>query len=121
MSEITTAERPDPKDLSTLESAPRSSHTGDSNSCLPDLELGALFIWLASRMLSGQASLHSAFCSKTFFTKEIALFQGEYGEKGIAFFIKLAEEARLSIMYQLYESKLPVKLTRVRLGTSFNF
>ncbi len=43
-------ERPDPKGLSTfLVSAPSSCRTGDSNSCSPDLELGALTKWLASR------------------------------------------------------------------------
>ncbi len=42
-------ERPDPKGLSTLVSAPSSCRTGDLNSCPPDLELGALTKWLASR------------------------------------------------------------------------
>jgi hypothetical protein len=32
-----------------LVSAPSSCLTADSNSCLPDLELGALTKWLASR------------------------------------------------------------------------
>ncbi len=66
-----------PKDLSTLVSAPNSHHTGDSNSCPPDLELGALTKWLASRILvwvSWQASLQffpalSVFC-KYIFTME---------------------------------------------------
>jgi hypothetical protein len=48
---VTTVERPDPKDLFTLVSAWSSRHTGDSNSCPPDLELGVLTKWLASRML----------------------------------------------------------------------
>ncbi len=43
----------DPKGLSTfLVSAPSSCHTGYSNSCPPDLELGALIKWLASRCQS---------------------------------------------------------------------
>jgi hypothetical protein len=42
-------ERPDPKGLSTLVSAPSSCRTGDVNSCPPDLELGAVTKWLASR------------------------------------------------------------------------
>ncbi len=42
-------ERSDPKGLSTLVSAPSSRLTGDLNSCPPDLELGALTKWLASR------------------------------------------------------------------------
>jgi hypothetical protein len=44
-------ERPDPKGLSTFfVSAPSSRRIGDSNSCpQPDLELGAVRKWLASR------------------------------------------------------------------------
>jgi hypothetical protein len=55
-------ERPESKDLSILVSAQSSRHTGDSNSCPPDLELGTLTKWLASRMLVGvsrQASLQA--------------------------------------------------------------
>jgi hypothetical protein len=53
---FTTVERLDPKDLSTLVSAPPHR---DSNSCPPDLELGALTKWLASWMqVSKQASHH---------------------------------------------------------------
>ncbi len=43
-----TVRRPAPKDLSTLDSALCSRHTGLST---PDLELGALTKWLASQML----------------------------------------------------------------------
>jgi hypothetical protein len=41
--------RPEYKELPLLVRAPRSCHTGDSNSCPPDLELGALLLngWLA--------------------------------------------------------------------------
>jgi hypothetical protein len=44
-------ERLDPKDLATLISAPSSIQAGDTKSCPPDLELGAITQWLASRML----------------------------------------------------------------------
>jgi hypothetical protein len=58
---VCSVERSDPKDLFTLFSIPSFRHTGDSNSCPPDLELGALTEWLARRMLiyvSWQASIH---------------------------------------------------------------
>ncbi len=42
---------PDTKDLSILVNPPSTGHTGDSNSWPPDLELGAVTKWLASRML----------------------------------------------------------------------
>jgi hypothetical protein len=48
---FTTVERTEPKDLPTLVSVPSSHNTGDFNSRLSDLELGALTKWLASRML----------------------------------------------------------------------
>ncbi len=48
---FTTVERPDPKDLLTLVSAPSSHHIGYSNSCTPDLELCTLTKWLANHML----------------------------------------------------------------------
>ncbi len=48
-----TVERPDPKDLSTLVSAPSSRHTVDSNSCP---ELGAITKW--SRMQAGFSTVH---------------------------------------------------------------
>ncbi len=48
----TFVERPDPKGLSAIVSAPNSCHTGDPNSCPPDLELGALTKWLASQFKS---------------------------------------------------------------------
>jgi hypothetical protein len=48
---VTTVERPDPNDLSTLVSAWSYSHAGGLYACPPDLELGALTKWLASRML----------------------------------------------------------------------
>ncbi len=45
-------ERPDPNGLSIfLVSAPSSRRRGDSNSHPPDMDLGALIKWLASRML----------------------------------------------------------------------
>ncbi len=48
---VTTVERPDPKALYTLINASYFRYTGDSYLCSPDLELGALTKWIASRML----------------------------------------------------------------------
>jgi hypothetical protein len=45
---VTTVERPDPKGLPTFSRAPSYCHTGDSDSCPPDLELGALTECMAS-------------------------------------------------------------------------
>ncbi len=48
---VTTVERPDPKSLSTFSQCTELRCIGDSSSYPPDLELGALTKWLASRML----------------------------------------------------------------------
>ncbi len=48
---VTTIEDLTPRVFPLLVRAPSSCHIWDSNSCPPDLELGALTKWLASRML----------------------------------------------------------------------